>query len=237
MKKLILTFTITALLLSALTFTVGATEAAEITEAIPTEAITEAATEPATEAVTEPVTDPVTEAPVVTEPIETEPVEDTDGEERIPLDEFLLRLWDEYRDTIFAVLSSALSLIVALVLKNKYIPGINREIGNIFAGLNVQSKRFDNFTAETKGTLSGVEEKIKSFENYDNLAKDMKEMLEAAQLDRRVLIKTIELQADQIEHLIEYSHLSQARKDQLYEGYREQLEEIKKLKGDGESEA
>ena len=62
-------------------------------------------------------------------------------------------------------------------------------------------------------------------------------MLAEAQLDRRVLVKTIELQADQIEHLIEFSHLSQARKDQLYENYRAQMKEIAKLKGEGESEA
>ena len=237
MKKLILIFTITALLVAVLAFNVGATETVELSEAIPTEAVTEPVTEPVTEQIATDTAAPEKEAPAATEPTVTEPVTEPDGEERIPLDEFLLRLWDEYRDTIFSVLSTVLSLVVALVLKNKYIPGINREIGNIFAGQNAQSKRFDNFTAETRVTLSGVEEKIKSFENYDNLSKEIKQVLTEAQLDRRVLIKTIELQADQIEHLIEYSHLSQARKDQLYEGYRAQLDEINKLKGDGESEA
>lgn len=237
MKKLILIFTITALLITVLAFNVGATETVELSEVTPTEAVTEPVTEPVTEQIATDTAAPETEAPAATEPTVTEPVTEPDGEERIPLDEFLLRLWDEYRDSIFSALSTVLSLVVALVLKNKYIPGINREIGNIFAGQNAQSKRFDNFTAETRETLSDVEEKIKSFENYDNLAKDMKQVLAEAQLDRRVLIKTIELQADQIEHLIEYSHLSQARKDQLYEGYRAQLAEINKLKGDGESEA
>lgn len=232
MKKLILIFTITALLITVLAFNVGATETVELSEAIPTEAVTEPVTEPVTEQIATDTAEPETEAPTVTEPT-TEP----DGEERIPLDEFLLRLWDEYRDSIFSALSTVLSLVVALVLKNKYMPGINREIKNVYAGQGLQNAKLDAFAENTKKTLDTFEDKLKSFENYDNLSKEMKQVLAEAQLDRRVLIKTIELQADQIEHLIEYSHLSQARKDQLYEGYRAQLAEINKLKGDGESEA
>jgi hypothetical protein len=233
MKKLILIFTITALLITVLAFNVGATETVELSEAIPTEAVTE----PVTEEIPTDTAAPETEAPAATEPTVTEPTTEPDGEERIPLDEFLLRLWDEYRDSIFSALSTVLSLVVALVLKNKYMPGINREIKNVYAGQGLQNAKLDAFAENTKKTLDTFEDKLKSFENYDNLSKEMKQVLAEAQLDRRVLIKTIELQADQIEHLIEYSHLSQARKDQLYEGYRAQLAEINKLKGDGESEA
>lgn len=237
MKKLIFVITTIALIVGALTFGAYATEDVTVTDvAEPTESVTEAATAPVE--VTE--AEILTEAPSAadTAPADvTEALDEDGGEKTIPLDEFLLRLWDEYRDSILSAASTIISLVVAIALKNRYIPSINRDISRIFSGQSEQEGRLNNFTDEVKGTLDDVTKKLETFENYDALSKEMKQVFAEARLDRQVLIKTIELQADQIEHLIEFSHLSQARKDQLYEGYRAQLQEINKLKGDGTGEA
>lgn len=158
--------------------------------------------------------------------------EDTNasGERVIPFDEFLLRMWDEYRDTIFAALSTVLSMIIALVFKNRFIPSVRALVGS-------QDRKLDAIAENNSKFISNTEKKLASFENYDTVMKQLVSALEAAELDREVLIEVIKLQASQVNKLIEFSNLPQARKDQIYEGYREQLAQIERLRGGGSDEA
>ena len=158
------------------------------------------------------------------------PDTDSTDEEYIPFDVFLLRVWNEYRDTLFAALSSLLSMIIAIVFKNRFIPSVRALVGS-------QDKKLDAMAKANNDFIKQTQDKLDSFENYDDITKQMKTVLAGAQLDREVLIKVIEMQAAQVNSLIEFSNLPQARKDKIYDGYRAQLCEIERLRGGGSDEA
>lgn len=174
------------------------------------------------EATAEPVPDqtaPETAAPAPTPA-------DTSGEEYAPLTEMAYRLWNENKELILSGLSAFFSLIVWMLTSKRYIPKINRAVNKLAAGQSTQDEQI-------AGKLAAFEEKLDQFSNYDAAAKDMQKVLDDCRLDREVLTKVIELQAEQLHNIIEISGLPQVRKDQLYEAYRVQLTEIKRLKGEG----
>lgn len=171
-----------------------------------------------------PDTAPVAEAPTVTAPT-TPPA--TDGEQHMELSTLLLRLWEENREIIFSALSAILSMFLLLVTKKKYIP-------RIYSAIKKQSSDVEAFRVASDKTFADFDAKLQSFSAYDNTAKQMEQVLAECRLDRQVLIKVIEMQAEQLNHIIEISALPQVRKDQLYAGYRAQLLEVERLKrGDG----
>ena len=237
MKKII--FAIAILLISAmLLLPIAATET-EVAEATtPAESTAEETTPEDTtpaESAAEETTpeDTLAEAPVETvldTPAETPEDTTASGERVIPIDEFLLRMWDEYRDTIFAALSTVFSMIIALFFKNRFVPSVRALVGS-------QDKKLDAIAEANDKFIETTNAKLQTFADYNKISEEMKELIAGAQLDRDVLIKVIELQASQVNKLIEFSNLPQARKDQIYEGYRAQLCEIERLKGGGSDEA
>lgn len=150
---------------------------------------------------------------------------DTSGEEYAPLTEMAYKLWNENKELILSGLSAFFSLIVWMLTSKRYIPKINRAVNKLAAGQTTQDEQI-------AGKLTAFEEKLEQFSNYDAVAKDMQKVLDDCRLDREVLTKVIELQAEQLHNIIEISGLPQVRKDQLYEAYRVQLSEIKRLKGE-----
>ena len=238
MKRIISIFMIFTLCL-VFALNVGATEAPDALDTdIPVAEETEAPAQTENEAVQIPESTETQNEESTAIPEATHPPDDTvpggeDGEEYIPIDEFLLGLWNEYRDTLFAGISTIFSIIVAQAFKNRTKSDLEKE--KILKKKEAEDKKaLKEFEDLISATLKTVEDKLESFENYDVLAKETKRVLAESQLDRQVLIKTIEMQADQIEHLIEYSSLPQARKDKLYEEYRTQQKEIEKLKGESD---
>lgn len=154
---------------------------------------------------------------------------DTSGEEYAPLTEMAYRLWEENKELILSGLSALFSFVVWMLTSKRYIPKINRAVNKLAAG---QSTQDEQMTAK----LAAFEEKLEQFSNYDAAAKDMQKVLDECRLDREVLTKVIEMQAEQLHNIIEISGLPQVRKDQLYAAYRSQLVEIERLKGEGAHE-
>lgn len=181
-----------------------------------------------------------TDAPADTEPIpdapsDTLPIPE-DDEDRIALTELLFRMWEENKELIFSAISAVVSFFVLFITKQKYIPQIYAAVKKVGSRIDSQDTGLSEFKNETSSLITAMQEKLDSFANYDELTREVKAVMDEHRLDRQVLIKTIELQAGQINRLIEHSNLPQARKDALYDEYRAQLCEIEKLKGEGASD-
>lgn len=181
-----------------------------------------------------------TDAPADTEPIpdapsDTLPIPE-DDEERIALTDLLFRIWEENKELIFSAISAVVSFFVLFITKQKYIPQIYAAVKKVGSRIDSQDTGPSEFKKETSSLITAMQEKLNSFANYDELTREVKVVMDEHRLDRQVLIKTIELQAGQINRLIENSNLPQARKDALYDEYRAQLCEIEKLKGEGASD-
>jgi hypothetical protein len=168
-------------------------------------------------------------------PAGTEITPDAD-EDRIALTELLFRVWEENKELIFSAISAAVSFFVLWLTKQKYIPQIYTAVKKVGSRIDLQDTGLADFKNETSSLITAMQEKLDSFANYDELTREVKAVMDEHRLDRQVLIKTIELQAGQINRLIENSNLPQARKDALYDEYRAQLCEIEKLKGEGASD-
>ena len=182
----------------------------------------------------------ITDAPIGTEaiadaPSDTLPTVD-EGEDRITLADLLFRIWGENKELIFSAISAAVSFFVLWLTKRKYIPQIYTAVKKVGFRIDLQDTGLEAFKNETSSLVAAMRKKLDSFANYDELTREVKQVMDEHRLDRQVLIKTIELQAGQINRLIENSNLPQARKDALYDEYRAQLCEIEKLKGEGASD-
>lgn len=147
-------------------------------------------------------------------------------EEYAPLTEMAYRLWEENKELILSGLSALFSFVVWMLTSKRYIPKINRAVNKLAAGQSTQDEQI-------AGKLAAFDEKLNQFSNYDDAAKAMQKVLDECRLDRAVLTKVIEMQAEQLHNIIEISGLPQVRKDQLYAAYRTQLVEIERLKGEG----
>ena len=147
-------------------------------------------------------------------------------DEYTPLTEMAYKLWNENKELILSGLSAFFSLIVWMLTSKRYIPKINRAVNKLAAGQTTQDEQI-------AGKLAVFDEKLDQFSNYDDAAKAMQKVLDECRLDRAVLTKVIEMQAEQLHNIIEISGLPQVRKDQLYAQYKNQLTEIERLKGEG----
>lgn len=212
MKRFILAAALIAAMILGLCFTASATETV----------------------VTEPVQTPDTTAPEVIVPDTTVP--DTTGpvdeDKTMQLTELAYRIWEENKEIIFSAISALFSLIVWVLTSRRYIPKIHAGMKSLMDKQAVQKTDIDGFREESGKRLDAFDKKLSEFEQYDEVARDMKKVLAECRLDRQVLIKVIEMQAEELNHIIEVSGLPQVRKDQLYAEYKAQLLEVQKLKGE-----
>lgn len=250
MKRFILAAALIAAMILGLCFNASAADTEELTYVTVDDSVDYPDAPPALESgateivVTEPVqthdtTGPVNiEVPVTTGPVNIEvpgggAVED---DETIELTELIYRIWEENKEIIFSAISALFSLIVWILTSRRYIPKIHAGMKNLIDKQAVQKTGIDDFRAESGKRLDAFDKKLAEFEQYDEVARDMKKVLAECRLDRQVLIKVIEMQAEELNHIIEVSGLPQVRKDQLYAEYKAQLFEVEKLKGESKSE-
>ena len=234
MKRFILTAILIAALILGLCFNAYAAEPPALDTGYTEIVVTEPVETPETTEVTE--TPETTEIPIPETTYPTDiivPGGGTVEEERMELTELIHRIWTENKELIFSALSTLFSLIMCLLASKRYMPKIYRGMQNISAKQGSQELVLKVFKKESDEKLAEFGKKIDAFENYDSVARDMRKVLGECRLDREVLIKVIEMQAEELNHIIEISGLPQVRKDQLYADYQAQLKEVERLKGEG----
>ena len=152
------------------------------------------------------------------------------GERRMSIPDLLYKLWNDYSTVIFSGASAIASLLVIIFSVKKYIPEIKAIVKGILASAMEQSKAAEELKKTADERMKKITEKLNDFEDYDVLLKEMKEIYKENKRDREVFLKTLEMQAGQVNKLIDCSHLPQARKDSIFEEYKSQLDQINKLK-------
>lgn len=152
------------------------------------------------------------------------------GERRISVPDLIYKLWNDYSSVVFSAASTIASILVVIVTTKKYIPDILGIVKGILASVREQCKAAEDIKKTSEEEIKKISEKLDGFEEYDTLLKEMKEIYRENQRDREVFLKTLEMQAGQINKLIDCSHLPQARKDSIFEEYKSQLGHISKLK-------
>lgn len=253
MKRFILAAALIAAMILGLCFTASAADTEELSYVTVDDSVDYPDAPPALESgateivVTEPTEAPTTEAPTteVTVPVTTGPINieipttnaptgsgTVEEDKTMQLTELAYRIWEENKEIIFSAISALFSLIVWVLTSKRYIPKIYAGMKNLMDKQAVQKTDIDGFREESGKRLDAFDKKLSEFEQYDEVARDMKKVLAECRLDRQVLIKVIEMQAEELNHIIEVSGLPQVRKDQLYAEYKAQLLEVQKLKGD-----
>ncbi|MBQ8388582.1 MAG: hypothetical protein IJX46_06630 [Clostridia bacterium] len=234
MKRFILAAILIAALILGLCFNAYAAEPPALDTGYTEIVVTEPVETPETTEVTE--TPETTETPIPETTYPTDiivPGGGTVEEERMELTELIHRIWSENKELIFSAISALFSIIVWILTSKRYIPKIYAGMKKLLEKLAEQKTDLDGFKSESDKRLTEFDRKIASFENYDKTAAEVKEVLAKCQLDREVLIKVIQMQAEELNHIIEISGLPQVRKDQLYAEYQAQLKEVERLKGEG----
>lgn len=233
MKRFILAAILIAALILGLCFNAYAAEPPALDTGYTEIVVTEPVETPETTEVTE--TPETTEAPIpdTTYPTDIIVPGGTVEEERMELTELIHRIWSENKELIFSAISALFSIIMWILTSKRYIPKIYAGMKNLLEKQAEQKTYLDGFKSESDERLAKFDKKLESFSNYDQTAAEVKEVLAKCQLDREVLIKVIEMQAEELNHIIEISGLPQVRKDQLYAEYQAQLKEVKRLKGEG----
>lgn len=237
MKRFILAAILIAALILGLCFSAYAAEPPALDTGYTEIVVTEPVETPETTEVTETSETPeTTEIPIPETTYPTDiivPGGGTVEEERMELTELIHKIWTENKELILSALSALFSLIVWLLTSKRYMPKIYRGMQNISAQQGSQGLELKVFKEESDKRLAEFDKKLESFSNYDQTAAEVKEVLAKCQLDREVLIKVIQMQAEELNHIIEISGLPQVRKDQLYADYQAQLKEVERLKGEG----
>lgn len=249
MKRFILAAALIAAMILGLCFNASAADTEELTYVTVDDSVDYPDAPPALESgateivVTEPIETPdTTEAPV---PVTTGPINieipttnaptgsgSVEEDKTMQLTELAYRIWEENKEIIFSAISALFSLIVWVLTSRRYIPKIHAGMRSLMDKQAVQKTDIDGFREESGKRLDAFDKKLSEFEQYDEVARDMKKVLAECRLDRQVLIKVIEMQAEELNHIIEVSGLPQVRKDQLYAEYKAQLLEVQKLKGE-----